>query len=241
MIARDETRRMTAEQRPSVRILRGTEVRAAYEQAREDTDLWYFKGCTGTYLRAATMPRCLGGLRRPFEFRIEIMDPRESEACQRYDNFCSQRTGSRRPGQARLDSYATIVAAYWYNQYRDYTTIRVGLTRTASTFRYDMSSRYLIITCADPELPAAVIPNRTALFAAYDHELAFSFSQAELVVDGGAGQEVHLSPAPSPDEVRVLLEALNVAPERPLSDDEAASIAEKALDAPNPYPAKRES
>lgn len=243
---REELRRLI-DDGATVRILRGTEVQAAHAEARRDTDHWYFKGGTGTYLRAVTMPLCLEDRRRRMEFRIEIIDPRESEACQRYDNFRlsrSQRTAgegdSWQPGQAWLESYATIVAACWYNQYWDFATVRVGLTRTASTFRYDMSSRHLVITRDDPELPAELIPGRTALFAAYDRELETSFGQTELVVDGRARQKVQLSRAPSPGEVQALLEELDVAPKRPLSDDEAASIVEKALNAQNPYPTKRE-
>jgi hypothetical protein len=194
-----------------------------------------------------TLPKCLEDRRRRMEFRAEIIDPRDFEACRRCDNFRLSRsektkgTGdSWKLGQARLESYATIFAASWYNQHRDFVTVRVGLTRTASTFRYDMSSRHLIITRDDPELPAELIPHRTSLFAAYDRELETSFGQAEPVSFRRARQRVNLSAKPGPGEVRTLLDALGLAPKQPLSDDEAASIVQKALNAENPYPTKHE-
>lgn len=244
---REEVRRI-ADDGATVRILRGTEVQEAHARAREKTDHWYFKGGTGTYLRAVTLPKCVEDRRRPMQFRIEIIDPRESDACQRYDNFrLSRPKGTRgaddfwKAGQARLESYATIFAACWYNQHRDFATIRVGLTRTASTFRYDMSSSLLIITRDDPELPAELIPDRAPLFAAYARELETSFGQAVPVDVERVRQRVNLSEEPGPGEVITLLDTLGLAPEQPLSDDEITIILEKALHAQNPYPTKHEA
>jgi len=244
---REELRRIVADG-ATVLILRGTEVQAAHAEARKDTHYWFFKGGTGTYLRAVTLPKCLEDRRRRMEFRIEIIDPRDFDACRRYDNFRLSRsqgtngTGdSWTEGQARLESYATIFAACWYNQYRDFLMIRVGLTRIASTFRYDMSSRQLIITRDDPELPAELVPHQAALFAAYDRELETSFGQAEPVDVVLARQKVNLSAQPGPGEVQTLLDVLGLAPEQGLSHRDAASIVEKALNAQNPYPTKHES
>jgi hypothetical protein len=244
---REEARRIAADS-ATVQILRGTEVQDAHARARAMTDHWYFKGGTGTYLRAVTLKKCLQDRRRPMEFRIEIIDPRDIEACRRYDNFRLTRSSgtnragdSWRAGQARLESYATVFAACWYNQHSDFVTIRVGLTRIASTFRYDMSSNHLIITRDDPELPAELIPQQAPLFSAYDRELKTSFDQAEHVDVEGLRQKVSLSEDPGPGEVKTLLEALSlIPPEQPLSDGDAAVILEKALKAQDPYPTKHE-
>jgi hypothetical protein len=244
---REEVRRIAADS-ATVQILRGTEVQEAHAKARASTDHWYFKGGTGTYLRAVTLKKCLQDRRRPMEFRIEIIDPRDVGACRRYDNFRLTRSpGTNRAGdswqagQARLESYATVFAACWYNQHSDFVTIRVGLTRTASTFRYDMSSDRLIITRDDPELPAELIPQQAPLFSAYDRELKTSFDQAEHVDVERVRQKVSLSEHPGPGEVKTLLEALGlIPPEQPLAGGEATVILQKALEAPNPYPTEHE-
>jgi hypothetical protein len=244
---RQEVRRI-ADDGATVRILRGTEVQEAHAVARERTDHWYFKGGTGTYLRAVTLKKCLQDRRRPMEFRIEIIDPRDVEACRRYDNFRLTRppgTGRAsdpwKAGQARLESYATVFAACWYNQHSDFVTIRVGLTRIASTFRYDMSSRHLIITRDDPELPAELVPRQAPLFTAYERELRTSFDQAERVDVERVRQRVSLSEDPGPGEVKALLGALGLtAAKQPLSDDEAGIILKKALEPRNPYPTQHD-
>lgn len=103
-----------------------------------------------------------------------------------------------------------------------------------------LSSRQLIITRDDPELPAELVPHQAALFAAYDRELETSFGQGEPVDVGLARQKVNLSAEPGPGEVQTLLNVLGLAPEQGLSHGDAASIVERALHAQNPYPTQHE-
>lgn len=226
----------------TVRVLRGTQVQQEHAEAREKTERWHFKGGTGTYLRAVTLPKCLEDKRRRFEFQIEIIDPRHSEACRRYDNFRLTRPekpegteDSWEPGRARLESYATILAAYWYKQDRDFLTIKIALTSIASTFRYDLSSSRLIITRDDPGF-AEVISSDTPLFAAYDRELAISFGQAQPIRLDLEDTKIRLSKNSEPREVRRLLDSICPSPEQRLSDQDAAIIAQKTFHPVDPYP-----
>jgi hypothetical protein len=98
-----------------VRTLRGPEVQAAHKEARLTTDRWFFKGGTGTYTRAVTLPQCVEAARRDrraLQFRLEIIDPTDAEVCKRYEDF--RRSVSMTPdgtgkiwypGRARLESY----------------------------------------------------------------------------------------------------------------------------------------
>lgn len=228
----------------TVQTLRGSEVQTALAEARTRTDRWFFKGGTGTYLRAVTLPSCVEAARRDrraLEFRIEIIDPTNTQACERYENF--RRSVSTEPdgtgdtwfrGRTRLESYATLVSACWYRQRFGLLDIRVGLTPFVSTFRFDMSSQYLIVTQDDSRFPALLVPRDKSLFDAYGVELRNSFEQATRV-QLELGDRVNLSDEPSLDEVRSLLDALGVSPKPPLDDEEAASVLQKALHARNPY------
>lgn len=227
----------------TVQMLRGREIREALAKARNRTDRWYFKGGTGTYLRAVTLPECVADAQheqRRIEFQIEIIDPTEPEACKRYEGF--RRSGSKEPdgtgdrwlaGRARLESYATILAACWYKQRVQYLRISVGLTPIVPTFRYDMSSTYLIITQDSPRFPGLLISRENTLFDAHDIELLNSFDQARRVdLDRG---KVDLSEDPTPVELHRLLDDLDLSPNPPLTDDQATGIIQKALHARNPY------
>jgi hypothetical protein len=228
----------------TVRTLRGSEVEAALIDARRKTDRWFFKGGTGTYTRAITLPKCVESARRDrraLEIRLEIIDPTDAEACARYEDF--RRSVSPAPdgtgdiwyqGRTRLESYATIVAASWYRQRFRLLDIQVALTSAVSTFRFDMSSDCLVITQDDPRFPALLVPRHKSLYDAYGVELRSSFEQARHIRLERADR-VSLSDEPTLDEVDALLKAVDLAPRQSLSQDEAAVIVQKAIHAKNPY------
>jgi hypothetical protein len=227
-----------------VRALRGSEIQMAHAEARKKTEHWYFKGGTGTYLRAMTLPSCVEAARasrRALVFRVEIIDPINERACERYENF--RRSVSTEPdgtgdtwyrGRARLESFATVLAACWNRQQYQPLDIRIGLTDVVSTFRYDMSSEYLIVTQEDPDHPGLLVPRGKPLFDAYGVELHNSFEQTRLVPLERADR-LPLSADPTADDVRKLLEILDLRPEQPLDDQEAAIVVQKAFHAKNPY------
>jgi len=143
----------------TVRILTGGDVGQALEEARRLTDQWMFKGGTGTFLRAVTLPRCVEIARRerrPLRFQIEVIDPSNEEVCTTYTRF--RRSLSTRPDgtgepwtpeRTRKESYATVLAACWYLQRFAWLSIEMGLSATMSTFRWDLSTRCVIITQED--------------------------------------------------------------------------------------------
>ncbi|MGH3869678.1 MAG: hypothetical protein ACRDQ4_26965 [Pseudonocardiaceae bacterium] len=49
----------TLDQASNLRVLRGTAIGKALAAGRRDTDSWTFKGGTGTFLRAVTLPACI--------------------------------------------------------------------------------------------------------------------------------------------------------------------------------------
>ena len=216
----------------------------ALGDARRTSDRWFFKGGTGTYTRAVTLPQCVETARlnrRAVEFRIEIIDPTDAEACERYENF--RRSVSLAPdgtgetwyrGRTRLESYATIVAACWNRQRFQLLDIQVGLTSVVSTFRYDMSSNYLIVTQDDPRFPALLVPRDRSLYDAYGLELRSSFEQARRVRLELADRVV-LSDEPTAQEVQKLLEILELPPTPPLDEAETDLIVQKAIHAKSPY------
>jgi hypothetical protein len=137
-------------------------------------------------------------------------------------------------GRARLESYATIVSACWNRQRFRLLDIQVALTSTVSTFRYDMSSEYLIITQDDPRFPALLVPRKKSLYDAYGVELRSSFDQASHVRLELA-DKVMLSDEPTVEEAEVLLETLKLVPEPSLSQTDISAIVQKAIHAKNPY------
>jgi hypothetical protein len=73
-----------------VRVLHGDEVSQALEEARRKTDRWAFRGGTGTYLRAVTIPECVKLARskkNTLHFQLGIIDPANEKLCATYAQF----------------------------------------------------------------------------------------------------------------------------------------------------------
>ncbi|GAA4627243.1 hypothetical protein GCM10023196_038660 [Actinoallomurus vinaceus] len=228
----------------AVRLLTGPrEVTRAHEDAREQTGRWVFKGGTGTYIRAVTLPECVRLARRDrraLAIRLEILDPVDIDACERYAVFrrsmaeLTDATGETWTcDRTREEAYATILAACWHKKRYDLLEVQIGLTSTMTTFRYDMADNRLIITQDDPRIPALMIPRESFLYASFHTELDRSLAQARKVpLD--LSSTVGLGDEPTPEEVRGLFDALNLP--LTLPDDHVPRIIQKAIHARNPYP-----
>lgn len=226
------------------RIVPGEEVRHLLQIARQDTDRWFFKGGTGTFLRAVTIPDCVALARREkrtFKLQIEIIDPTNDLVCRRYADY--RRSLSPQPDgtgetwttdRTRKESFATIVAACWYRQYFTFLDVTLGLSSVTTTFRWDMSSRFLIMTQEDPTGPALVADAGRPFYRAWDRELHASLEQARHVPLDRA-REVELSEEPSIEEVRKLLRAAGFELPNAFGELEVSDIIRRAIKAPNPY------
>lgn len=226
-----------------VRTLAGPEVGLAHEQARRTTARWVFKGGTGTYLRAVTLPQCVleaQRQRRSLSMKIDIVNPADDQVCAAYARF--RRTfGHRQQGGAftewttertRKESYATVVAAAWHRQRLDTLEIDVHLSSVAPTLRFDLSDSCLIITQDDPRRVSLCVERGRPLYDYYVTELHQSREQA-LKLD--LREAVPLSDEPTVDEVRRLLDRLGVPLPASFTDGDVGDIIDKALHAEDPY------
>ena len=227
-----------------IRILTGNQVSIELRAALHDTELWHFRGGTGTYLRAVTLPQCVANARerrRSVAMRIEIIDPTDATVCARYSSFRSS-VPSSGPVDAepwtvertRKEAYATILAAYWYRQRNDLLMVEVGLTDKMTTFRWDMSSTAVIQTQESAAGQALLFAHGKTYYQYWRMELERSFAQTRHVRIGGAGA-VAVGEEPSVDEVTELFEALEVPLPLEFGPREVSEIIVKALDPPNLY------
>lgn len=225
-----------------IRILTGSQVTTELRAARHDTEFWHFRGGTGTYLRAVTLPQCVAGARerrRSIAMRIEILDPTDAAVCARYAGFRSS-VPSIGPvddepwtvERTRKEAYATILAAYWFRQHNELLSVEVGLSSKMTTFRWDMSSSAVIQTQESAAGQALLFSHGKTYYQYWRMELERSFAQAKPVPIGSA-DAVQIGEEPSVDEVTELFEALGVPLPSGFGPREVSEIVVKALDAPN--------
>lgn len=236
--------RRAIEDASMARIVPGDEVGYVLASARRDTDRWFFKGGTGTFLRAVTIPDCVALARkerRTFKLQIEVIDPTNDLLCRRYADY--RRSLSPQPDgtgetwtldRTRKESFATIVAACWYREHFTFLDIALGLSATMTTFRWDMSARYVVITQEDPRAPALVAEAGRPYYRAWDRELHVSLEQARHIPIEAA-RDVPLGEEPSIEAVRRLLHTVGLELPRTFGDVEVSDIIRRAIKAPNPY------
>jgi hypothetical protein len=223
-----------------VRTLSGAEVALAHERARRTTTRWVFKGGTGTYLRAVTLPECVleaQRQRRSLTMKIDIINPADEQVCAAYARFRS--TFGPGPDDAqwtvertRKEAYATVVAASWHRQRLDTLEVDVHLSSVAPALRFDLSDSCLIITQDDPSRVSLCVERDRPLYDYYVTELHQSREQA---VKLDLREAVRLADEPTVDEVRRLLDRLGLPLPPSFTDRDVGDIIDKALRAENPY------
>jgi hypothetical protein len=224
-----------------VRILNRDEVRHEHQEAHKHTSIWMFKGGTGTYLRAVTLPSCVQNAhreQRSLRVQAEIIDPTNRKLCEYYSDlrqFRPDLTGELwTPERTRNEGYATILAASWYQQRFTILRIEVALSATVPTFRWDLSSTCVLMTQEDhgPHLLFGVPSPHYNLCT---RELDSSFRQARRVPLELA-KNVHLSEEPTLDQARCLFGELGIPLPESVGDGDVAEIVRRALHPKNPYP-----
>jgi hypothetical protein len=234
---------VTVEGLATVKTLRGPDIDRAFAQARRHTDRWIFKGGTGTYTRAVTLPRCVESARRerrPLQVQLEILDPTDEALCEKYTRYrtslSSGPDGTGEPwtlDRTRKESFATVLAACWYQQKFQLLDLSMGLTSTMSTFRFDLSATRIIITQDNSEFPAMMIMSESPLYDGYATELRNSLSQARRVPFEQV--EVLFGELPGEAEVREFFAAVKLPLPEFYSAEDIRQIIEKAIHAKNPY------
>ncbi|HZN77953.1 MAG TPA: hypothetical protein VFC00_40600 [Micromonosporaceae bacterium] len=236
------TARATVAETSMIQTLSGVEVGQALGEARRNTDRWYFKGGTGTYLRAKTLPECVELARQrngSVAFRVEIIDPTDMAVCQRYATFRRSlvrhaSSESWTTDRTQREAFATILAACWYRQRFSLLDIDVWLSSTMTTLRYDMSSSCLIVTQEDPQVPAIMVKSDKAYYRRWEIELRYSRDQARPA-SLDKGKAVSLDEEPTVEQIRQLFTALDLPLPSSFSSGDVADIVRRALKPTNPY------
>ena len=237
-----ETRR-TLEDLAMVRSLSGSEVGEALKTARQETSRWYFKGGTGTYLRAVTLPRCVEiatRQRTPLTVKIDIINPGNEQTCSDYarfrHTFARQRNVTAEnawtTSRTRKESYATVLAACWFQQRLDTLDISVHLSSGVPTLRFDLSDSCLVITQDDPNRVSLLVARDQPLYDYYVTELHQSREHAVRLDLHGMPP---LTAEPTVDEVRAVFAHLNLELPAVFTDGDIGEIIDKALHAEDPY------
>ncbi|MEO3782204.1 hypothetical protein ABGB12_02665 [Actinocorallia sp. B10E7] len=232
------------QRRSDVRVVPGAECNRILAETRRNAIRWVFKGSTGAYVRAVTLPECVDRarrFRRPVTFRLEILDPMDESLCARFVGL-HQRLATRPDSPerswtvdgTRRELFATVLAACWYQQKYDLLDIDIRLSSSFSIFRYELSTDRLIITQRGPEFPAVIVDGGTPTFDCWESELQISLQQARRIPIQ-AVRDQRLGDPPDVEEIRSIFRALGMELPPGYGDEDVIDLRELALNSSDPY------
>lgn len=226
----------------SVKSLPGAAITRLLAEARRDSDIWLFKGGTGAYIRAVTLPECVERAKRArsrLRFQLELLDPTDEALCAAYAEVHGTLSpdGAEEKGWTSLgtrkDVYATILNACWHRQRNSQILdLTIGLSRTLSLFRCDLSAHNLVITQRGPEFPGLAIPYESPHYNLWSLELHTSLNHTRLLP---VSRATPLSHRPTAEEARGLFAALGIPLGEEFTEVDVAEIVRSALDRTDPY------
>jgi hypothetical protein len=224
--------------RTAIKALVAAEIGSALEEARRDTDRWFFKGATGTFMRLVTLPKCVEDSRRnrrALMVRMEILDPTDVRLCERYVRLYQSLADSKdapenawTTEETRAELFATILAACWYHVKFRLLDVEIGLSSAVTTFRWELSSKSMIMTQRGPRFPAMMIESSHPYYDCWNAELRISHQQARRVPIEKAFDAL-LSPEPTVAETRDLFAKLGLGLPGEYEDVQVSEIIRKAL------------
>lgn len=229
-------------QSAAVRLVHGAEVDRMNSEAHRRAGQWIFKGGTGSHLRAVTLRECVDAARqanRPMRMQVEIIDPTDEQLCRRYAQYRSslssgsgQNGSQSTPGSVARSAFATVLAVCWYRQRFVLLQPELGLSKVMTTFRWDISPTFALMTQEDPSAPAMFFDQAMSHYRAYWRELAMSFEQTRRL-DLTLVAELELDDEPTGEQVTRLFGVLGLdSPILRLPNDVADIIKRAGLPAP---------
>ncbi|MFI0355249.1 hypothetical protein [Actinomadura sp. 9N407] len=232
------------QRRPEVRVVSGAEANRVLEEARRETGRWVFRGATGAYIRAVTLPECVRSARphrRRLDFRLEILDPMDPSLCEEFVGLHRRMAASTDSPErswtvreTRRELYATILAACWHQQRYELLDIDVRLSSSYSLLRYELSTSCIIFTQRGPDFPALVVSSGTPSYLCWESELHVSFQQAKRLRLADV-KGLPLGEEPTPDEIRAVFQGLAIELPAEYTDTDLEGIRRLALESADPY------
>jgi hypothetical protein len=226
--------------RSRIDVIEPREIGPQLAKARLGTREWWYRGGCGRYTRAVTIPYIATEARAQNMTKavtIQILDPTVPSSCREYalyrNRLRSGKQGTPWTEQSvRLDLLGTIVSAYTWRAEEPLLNVEVGLHKTFSLLRIDLSSHLAVITKEDPLEPALKCDVGSFFYDSFLEDLRLTLQQARLLPKGPIGTpRAELTAA----DVQRLLGELGLQFPEVLVAQDLEDIIAKVKDARNPY------
>ncbi len=170
-------------------VIEPREIRELFKDAMLKTEHWFYKGGCGRYFRAKTLPEIAKNARIKSSFKeiiVLILDPTNDNLCAKYATYKRSLKSARQDSpwtkeRVRNEIYATILDTVITKHREPLLRIDLGLTNYFSSFRFDLSSNYVIVTKEDKLAPAMRCDRGTCFYQSYRDEIILAYNQARKI------------------------------------------------------------
>jgi hypothetical protein len=175
----------------AVNVIEPREIGPLLESAMIKSQTWWYKGGIGRYLRAKTIPDMAKHARNSSlsrEINVLILDPQNTTLCEAYANYrrslksAGEEVALWTSERVQRELYATILFVAATRSAEPLLRITLGLTEHLSSFRFDLSSDYVIVTKEDKTAPAVRCDKGTYFYNSYFDEMVLIQRMAKPLV-----------------------------------------------------------
>ena len=218
-------------------VVEPKEISSLLVSAIHQTEKWWFRGGTGRYLRAETLPKLAESTRNTSstrELHVQLIDPLHVAACEGYALY---RTGLRSAtadnerwtrDRVQREICATLLSLFLKTKQYPLLRVEITLLPSFSSFRIDLSSQYVILTKEDPQAPGVRCDHGSFFYRAYLDDLVLTAKQGKSIAATPISSEV------SVESLREHFSQLGLV-ESSVSEEFLRSVLETAKTARNPY------
>jgi hypothetical protein len=171
-----------------VNVIGAEEIAKYLERAMDETDIWWYMGSTGSYLRSDALRGLTAAARKGgggCHVIVLLIDPTNEGLCEEFARYRNSLKHTRPDPWTKkviqLDVLATILSAFETKDQQPQIQVDIRLRQTFSTLRYDVSSKYVVITKEESDAPAMRCDAPGQYYRAYREEVTFAFNQATAV------------------------------------------------------------
>jgi hypothetical protein len=226
-----------ATREPSMSEVDPKEISSLLSSAIQSTEKWWFRGGTGRYLRAVTLPKIAETTQSTSstkELHVQLIDPTELTVCKEYAAYRSGIRSANNEAEpwtqerVRKEVYATLICLFLRATEYPLLNVRITLLPSFSSFRIDLSSRYVILTKEDSQAPGVRCDYGSYFYDAYRDDLVLTAKQ---------GRSISVTPLysePTVESVRQNFAALKLVGDD-VHDDLLRRAIETARASRNPY------
>lgn len=198
-----------------IEIIEPKRILEELSKARHSTNFWYYDGAVARFTRTNTIPELVKKIKETNErmtLKILVLDPRNTKVVSDYCNYrkglkSAKKFQSWDVNYVKADIYATIHVALESMSENPLLEVEIGLKNNFSIFRYEISSRSIIITMEDPQDPAVLHTSDSSLYSGYKEAFQQAFKQS---VKLDSSIEIKSDDQLSVEKIKLNLEKLNI-------------------------------